>query len=422
MKQLACAVLVMGAAGLAACGGGGDDDDVSIVDSGPPPEDAAVAMQCNPVTQTGCDENEKCAQLIISAGPPFLGRTDCVPNGDVPMGEECTIGTPGETTGFDNCASSADQGAQCINGLCREICSAPEDTCSGDGFSCTFFFDLFDDVDEAQVGVCGETCDPVSQDCSLTGEGCYLNPTNREGVATCVGAPDAAPTQGQECLGPDAESCYLNGCAVGYHPQVRVYTVQPTKSPCIAYCRPVDTYIEDPMGTGDLELPLVGRALGFDDEDMGTPPTDCSPERIGAIDHQCRFFQAIGFSDLEFDYIPAEYGFCTSIADGEASLELWGNCELNSEERIVRIFDMAGGGQAGQDAVEMFCNEDPDGLAGACAIGCISDAKAEELFDAYCAAPPVPDSPFCTQPAARARYVAHRRERERRAMESLLAR
>lgn len=415
MQKLACLSVFIGATGLMACGG---DDDVTIVDSGPV-VDAPVESLCNPVTQEGCGEGEKCAQLTVSAGPPFLGRTACVPNGTVAVGGECADGEPGEASGYDNCAAEPGLGGQCINGVCREICTSPEDTC-GDDFSCTFFVDLFNDIETEQVGVCNEVCNPVTQDCSIEGEGCYLNPTNREGEATCVGVPEDSVglTQGEDCHGPNAMSCYLNGCDAGYHPQVRTFTVQPTKAPCVAYCQPVDTYLADPMGTGKGKL--VGNAEGFvDPKDPKAPLVNCSADRIGAAAHQCRFFQAIGFADLEFDYIPVEYGFCQDTAAGESLLELWGDCTLNSEERLFRIFDEAGGGKAGQMAIDMFCTKDEAGIAGACAIGCISDAKAQELADAYCKKPPVPKSPFCAELEQRDRFFDYRRERERRAYEAL---
>lgn len=418
MKTLALAALLAGIT-LMACGG--DDDDVQIVDSGPDVDAPPVATVCDPVAQEGCEEGEKCAQLFVVAGPPELNRTDCVPAGDVEVGEPCNIGPPGDTTGFDDCVA----GAQCVNDVCRPICSSPPDSCD-DGFSCSFFVDLFDDIMTAEVGVCSQVCDPILQDCQIEGEGCYLSVFDEEGQATCVGIPDdsVGKRQGDLCNGPDDETCYLNGCDAGFWAVVPVFTVQPSKSPCARFCQPVNTYLVDPDGDGEGELVKGGDANGFgidDDKDPKTPDIECSAGFLGVADQECRFFQAIGFSDLPFDFIPEGYGFCADTGVGEASIELWGNCELNSEEQTARIFDEAEikAPGTGGDAVIAFCEEDPDGIAGACAVGCISDAKTDELFTAYCEAPPVEPSAFCGKPEARARFLEWRRARLQRAIESL---
>lgn len=417
MKNLAFAALLAGIP-LTACGGdddGGDDGPVVIIDAAP------VAMACDPVAQDGCEEGEKCAQLLVAAGPPELNRTDCVPDGDVAIGEACEIGAPGDTTGFDDCVA----GSQCVNGVCRPICSSPPDTCD-DGFSCSFFVDLFDDIMTADVGVCTQVCDPIRQDCVIEGEGCYLSVFNQEGEATCVGIPEdsVGRQQGDVCAGLDDESCFVNGCDAGFWAIVPTFIVQPDMGTCARFCQPVDTYIVDPEGDGKGELVKGADADGLgidDDEDPKTPDIECSAAFLGVGDQECRYFQGIGFSNQPFDYIPAEYGFCADTGVGEASIELWGKCELYSEERIIRIFDEAEIAEpgSGDAAIMTFCNEDPDGVAGACAIGCVSDEKLDELQTAYCDAPPVEPSAACEEPAARARLNELRRARTQRALESL---
>ncbi|HKE20334.1 MAG TPA: hypothetical protein VKB80_35915 [Kofleriaceae bacterium] len=404
MKKSAFAVLLVAAGGLAACGG--DDDDVVIVDSAPQ-ADAGVAMQCNPVTQEGCGENEKCAQLIISADP-FLARTDCVPNGTAAVGEACDVGDPGEETGFDNCASSADLGGQCINGICRQICTSPADTC-GDAFSCTFFENLYDDLEEQQVGVCNQVCNPVTQDCVIEGEACYLDPRDAEGEATCVGLVDQAMglVQDMECYGPDDATCYLNGCDAGYHPVI--IDIPPTggKSLCTAYCQPVDTYLVDPDGTFDPTDPMDdhvvvdgGNVTGFDDADPKTPAVDCSADRIGVIDHQCRFFQPIGDgAGGDLGYIPAEYGFCLdSGPDANANTEFYGDCARTSYERQFKAFDEGypDATTVGDDARQAWCTDNP----ATCGAFCTSNATFDAIADAYCTANA--ESPICA-PAASGR-------------------
>jgi hypothetical protein len=423
MKKLAIAAVLVWTSALMACGGG-DDDDVIVIDASVQQIDSAPAAQCDPVTQQGCAEGEKCAQLTVDLGPPILDRTDCVPNGSVAIGGACTDGEPGDTTGFDDCAAAPNQGAACVNNVCRQICNsgAATPTC-GDEFSCARIADLLDDVMGGLLGVCDPVCDPVLQDCPIEGEACYLDPTNPEGKATCAGIPPESVglTQGQPCFGPTDSSCFLNGCDKGFHPQIRTFTVQPEKAPCIAYCQPVDTYLVDPDGDGVGVLLKGGRAIGFDDGDPDSDPTtsiDCSPQRLVANDQECRFFQAIGFSDLAFDYIPPTYGFCTDTGTGQASIELWGHCELDSEEHLLRIFDEAGGGEAGTTAITDFCTADPAGQAGACALGCVSNATFNDLVTAYCANPPVDPSPFCASLSQRAIFMQNRELRARKAMMS----
>jgi hypothetical protein len=417
MKKLAFAGVFVWVTTLMACGGD-DDDDVTIVDSGV--VDATVEQKCDPVAQEGCEAGEKCAQLTVSAGPPLLVRTDCVPEGDVAIGEACMIGAPGEDTGYDDCVA----GAQCVNDLCRPICSSPPDSCGKD-LSCSFFVDLFDDIETTDVGVCTEVCDPVLQDCTIEGEGCYLSVFDLEGEATCVGIPEdsVGHVQGDLCNGPDETSCYLNGCEAGYWAVVPTFLVQPDKSPCAAFCQPVDTYIVDPDGDGQGELVEGGNPEGFPldpDKDPKTPALNCNTAHVDVGEQQCRFFQSIGFSDFDFDHIPAAYGFCADTQAGMASLDLWGKCELDSEERLFKIFDDAEAKtpMSGDDAVQAFCNDDPAGQAGACAVACVSDAKFQEIADAYCKANP--GTANCSNAKARARFMELRRQRAERAFRSLM--
>ncbi|HEU5060990.1 MAG TPA: hypothetical protein VFU21_30880, partial [Kofleriaceae bacterium] len=126
MKKIAFATLFMGIAssGLLACGGDDDSTDgIMFADSAP------VDEGCNPVTQEGCADGEKCSWLVVQEDP-FLGRTDCVPDGTVAVGDACTEGTPGEETGFDNCAA----GGLCLGEICRTICNIDPDTCA-EGFA-----------------------------------------------------------------------------------------------------------------------------------------------------------------------------------------------------------------------------------------------------------------------------------------------
>lgn len=403
MKNLACVAVCGVGLALAACGG---DDDVVIVDAAP------VDTQCDPVAQTGCEEGEKCAQLVIAEG---AAETTCVPNGNVPLGEPCEYDEPGEDSGFDDCESVEGQGAQCINGICREICEA--ESCT-DGFACDFYEGLFDDLDPDRIGVCNQECNPVTQDCALDTDGCYLSITNSSGQGTCTSVPEdiSAITQGLECAGPDSDpgACYSNGCAAGFHPIIIDDTPETSddRSICTAYCQPVDTYLADPDadGMGDV----VGSAVGFVDDDPKNADVSCAAERIVSAAHECRFFQSIVFQDIgAIDHIPPEYGFCV-----DSAVAFWSSCATYSEERIIVAFDTAEAAAPGTggDGITTFCQENP----ASCARFCISVAKQEELLNAYCTGPTPPRVEPSEACSARARFFQKRREWEQRGLKATL--
>src|SRR5688500_6936904 len=105
-------LLAAAAALLVACNGssrgretGGETEDAApeAVDAGrrdaaPPAPDASTvapdgspeASACNPVTQQGCAEGEKCSWIVAQVAPTFLGQTACVRDGNVPLGGACT--------------------------------------------------------------------------------------------------------------------------------------------------------------------------------------------------------------------------------------------------------------------------------------------------------------------------------------------
>ena len=387
MKKIAFAALFVGAAstGLLACGGDDDSGDITFADGGPDGGDTGAA--CNPVTNQGCDAGEKCSWLVVSEDP-FLGRTDCVPDGTVAVGGECTEGTPGETTGYDDCAAKG----LCLNGTCRAICTIDPDTC-GDGFACSSYTNTFSDDPNENLGVCDPTCDPVAQDCEDTTQGCYLQLFN--GKATCAApAPGAEEiTQGMVCDN-DGSRCYLNGCAIGYGGFLYNGMNMPRK--CTAFCSPVETYIDDPDGGG------TGTAHPGSDAN-GAPPADCSATRIMATGHQCRFFQSY-FVDMNFnylDYISDTYGFCTPKTD------IFGDCTKFSEEWFLKEYDKWVGPPANNDPMTWgdhlttLC----DMRTGGCANGCAKVETLAALDMAYCTANP--DGPACAS-AARGVKIVHR--------------
>jgi len=387
MKKIAFAALFVGVAstGLMACGGDDDGGDITFADSGPG-SDAGTGLACNPVTQQGCADGEKCSWLVVQEDP-FLGRTDCVPDGTVAVGEACTEGTPGETTGFDDCAA----GSLCIAATCKTICSIEPDSCA-EGFACSLYTQTFSDDTNDNLGVCDTLCNPIAQDCALDTQGCYLSLFS--GKATCANIAMGAEElrQSDTCLN-DGSACFLNGCAEGFGAFLYAGDMMPRD--CTAFCAPVDTYLDDPMGNGSGTL--IGSPLG--DADLG----ECRGARVdNTTGLQCRFFQNY-FQDMNgnvLDYIPVEYGFCTP-----RTADTFGDCRFFSLEWFfVQYNDFIGGGGAPADYPDYItakCND----RQGGCAAGCTSLAKEDELATTFCGKPANADSPACAAGARGAKIV-----------------
>ncbi len=239
MKKLAFGGLFIGL--LAACGGG-DDGDISLIDAGDETPDMSEA--CNPVAQTGCGADEKCTWITIDAAND-VGTLGCVPDGSVATGSACTQGTPGETTGYDNCQA----GNICIYSVCEEICTDSPDSC-GSTSSCSSYSGLFPDT--SSYGACDFLCDPVAQTrdiddaaaCGSTAEiarACYSNPGD---TFSCTGVPPGAVglTHGEQAYGPASGGAYINGCDAGYSPLLAIMN-DSMIAMCTAFCTPSDLYV-----------------------------------------------------------------------------------------------------------------------------------------------------------------------------------
>ena len=345
MKKLAIVLaFCCGAFGLLACGGGsGDDDDTADAfvidhpDGGNQPDSSGGGGECNPVSQTGCDANEKCTWIVDAAGDPPLGHTGCVTDGTVEQGGECTS----PETGADNCVA----GYACLRGVCTEICSTSPETC-GDGYACSTYMYFLDDLDN--IGLCNQLCDPVDQDCSDHPEdGCYLQGVT--GVSTCSGIPTAAAEkiQGEECYGPAAGTCYLNGCAKGYGANL------PGTTECAFFCNPVDNWKDNVQGlTGDPDG--ITCAATFGDR----------PDGPGASFH-CRFINML-FSNT--DLVPSTVGVCLYPED-------WGgSCEYFDYDQLVS--DLGDG--TVEEEGENYCTNHEE----RCMFDCISIETYNALFAA----------------------------------------
>ncbi len=185
MKKLALGALF---AGLMACGGGNGTPMLidMAVDTG--------SSVCNPVSQTGCGANEKCAWITDQLVPTDVGHIGCAPltGSEVAIGARCsdagdkgkcsvttatacTIDTdcPGETCvgagpppgalGFDNCG----KGATCIARVCEVVCD-PQQVGAASGcdtnHSCGRYTGLFDMGGTLVAGACDPNCDLFTQD------------------------------------------------------------------------------------------------------------------------------------------------------------------------------------------------------------------------------------------------------------------
>jgi hypothetical protein len=227
---------------LAACGGGGDDDVSLDPDANGGPDAMA---ECNPVTNTGCGDGEKCTWVNITAE---LGRIGCVADGPQQTGQACEYGADGESTGFDNCAG----GNICIGGVCEVTCDLSNDQCAS-GSQCSRYNIFANGTDTPAYGACDLICDPGTQrsiepdqaNCGSTAtnaRGCYglfFPVQNGDGEFTCSPAGAAANVHGVE-----PTQLALNACAPGYvlyFDTSADYASQTGVIKCIATCVPGPT-------------------------------------------------------------------------------------------------------------------------------------------------------------------------------------
>lgn len=241
-------------------GGSADGGDAGVdgsrVDGGPPPP-------CDPVAQTGCEAGEKCTTVsLITEG---RRETRCAPAGTVGLLGSCTTATA-DGVENDDCAA----GLFCSGQMCVPICSLEPDSCPT-GFACGRYSSLFEDRAEP-LGLCTETCDPVSQVRDIDGALACGSPDPSAPTRTCVGfgpficvilPPDALDrVHGSPALGP-----FINGCAPGYMP---VFTDPATgEAICGAFCRPQETHSGATAGAQGAP------GSGFTCPDRGAPNAEC---------------------------------------------------------------------------------------------------------------------------------------------------
>lgn len=273
MKKLALGALMIGL--LAACGGGGGDgDDVDLIDANGDQPDMEQSAACNPVANTGCAAGEKCTWIDIT---DTLGTIGCAPDGTAGLGEACTTGAPGETTGYDTCQG----GLYCLQGVCQEICTTAPDSCPTTS-ACSRYSGLFEGAD-VETGVCDFKCSPGPQlrtfdngaNCGGTdtaAKGCYgwawgttpIEFTCTPDISDAVHGQPPAPLNSQNMP-------YLNSCDAGYFPWVGSFE-DTAPDICIAFCQPAETH--------------SGSTGGAD----GTSPYTCGERgAVAANSMECRY-------------------------------------------------------------------------------------------------------------------------------------
>jgi hypothetical protein len=172
---------------LASVGGCGEPTPDSIChcsyDSG---VDTGGGSLCSPLTQQGCNADEKC-NWIFDQLQPTVGHIGCEFTGTVAVGAPCGA----RAVGPDPCV----KGSECVSGECRQICDvhsgAPR--CDAD-HACVSHRDYFSDGTTVVAGVCEPACNPLTQDLKIG--------TNR---IACGSVNPALPDQG--CYGFDEYSC-----------------------------------------------------------------------------------------------------------------------------------------------------------------------------------------------------------------------
>lgn len=286
---------------LAACGGGGGGGGTTPV--GP--------SACNPVAQTGCSAGQKCAWIETDGSGG--GATGCVPAGTAAVREACSVGAPGPTTGYDDCAA----GLTCLGGACRAICGFEAGSCGAD-FTCAAYAGLFGEG----VGVCDPTCDPVRQVRHFDGAEACGSPDPSNPTLGCFGAPGMAfmcapapstAVHREAPLGPASGGAFLNGCAPGYLPLLRESSGS-SEITCIALCDPAEA------SSADATLR------------QGRSPYSCPDAGTTASTEECRHWWLLEEApDLGLTRESNAVGFCIDVsrysyeAAGGATLP-WPSC------------------------------------------------------------------------------------------------
>ncbi len=290
---LVLTIVVVGAGGQSACDRD-DDDDVPIDGSRSDPPIHEVL--CDPLGSPGgqgCNVGQKCAWVVVTETPDHVGVIRCVPDGVVTLGGACTVGSPGETSGFDDCQA----GGVCVDGVCKDTCGfggAGYEACAA-GLSCTRYGGLWANGDDAPLyGACNPTCNPVAQlladgsSCGV-GQGCYLLTSATTSTAVCAGAGTVG--HGVAITG----QAFANSCLPGHQP--RRASPSSMTIECGALCAPADVFVTDPADAeaGPRPTPRpAGQVTNFDAEGGRAPFTCASkgaaPPSDPTLGESCRYW------------------------------------------------------------------------------------------------------------------------------------
>jgi hypothetical protein len=196
---------------------------------------------CDPLAAPGaqgCAGGQKCTWVVVQDLPTPLGTTDCVADGTQGLGDACTTGPAGETTGFDDCQA----GLICTAGVCADVCGfdgSPEAACEA-GYNCTRYAGLFaNGEDDPVAGACSPGCNPVTQQVTgggpcPEGQGCYLLTGQTDTIAVCA---EAGTLGHNETI---VGTAYANSCLPGHQPRRQSPATQDFQ--CGALCQVTDVY------------------------------------------------------------------------------------------------------------------------------------------------------------------------------------
>lgn len=215
---------------------GGDD---AVVTDGAPIDTPWTCLDCDrvfpctvwaPAGQQGCATGLRCTWVTDAEAPDVVGRSVCVPEGTVGLGEACTAPALGQP---DACVT----GTICQGGACRDICgfAGSGDVGCGAARACARISGLFTQSGEVLAGICADTCDPLTQQREAggaceAGSGCYVLSDEATTIAVCARAGTRG--HGEAIDGPT----FANSCVPGAQPRVAVQGSGAYE--CGGLCRP----------------------------------------------------------------------------------------------------------------------------------------------------------------------------------------
>ncbi|MBT8493913.1 MAG: hypothetical protein KJO07_12745 [Deltaproteobacteria bacterium] len=190
MALIAVLAAACSSSSVAGPDGGPALDGGGAVDAGNP-----LVTGCDLLAQVGCQDGQKCT-VVGQGSEATVACVDLA--GSKGDGEVCDP----EAGQGDDCAAGFHCDDTASPAVCVPFCSdEPSDTCGAEAL-CALSFE----IDSTEVRLCADRCDPVAQDCSRDGLGCY---PGRSG-------PSCAVVGGGLDVASEGESCeYANECDQG---------------------------------------------------------------------------------------------------------------------------------------------------------------------------------------------------------------